>query len=200
MEYFKVKSILQSSGAACKIQIIKYHGMKEGKYGEQYEYDIKCDGNDMKWFASKYQQAKIKETGKVNFMIQRWDQAGKTGFNFLPEGDVQVLPQNVSSQPSHSEQKDDFQEKISRGASLNLAADYMIYRLNGGTHSVHKWWKELISIAESITGPQGDFVLKRDPQKPVEEDKVPETAIGDPTGCTEDPEAQGYDPTEDLPF
>ncbi len=123
--YFKVKSILQSNGATCSINIIKYHGEKDGDYGKQYEYDIKCDGEDMKWMASDNQQKRITQLGKASFIIKRWDKGEKTGFEFHASDDVNVQKQNVVSQPSHQDQRDETQERIIRGMCFNNACSLL---------------------------------------------------------------------------
>jgi len=97
----------------CKVEIITDHGEKEGKFGPQWEYDVKVGDEMMKWYATENQHKNIKEVGCNPFLIKRWDAGTKTGFNFFPPDDINVQPQNNKpEQLINPATNDNFQQKV----------------------------------------------------------------------------------------
>lgn len=189
MQYFKIKSVLTSDGQACKVEILEKLDPAQGKFGMEYPYNIRLDGKtELRWNASDNQVSKIDEVGEKIFWIKRWDKGGKTGFNFVLDGDITVQPQNLGKAISHAAierkvvtQQDDYAVKVSRGASYNLAFQYCIENVH--IEDLQEFLQVVAKKAEVIAVAQSNFV------NGVKEDKVP-----DPTPPVEE------EFKSDLPF
>ena len=138
MDYFKIKSILTKDSMACKVEVIKKVGEPEkDSYGNlKTPYDVKVNDKElMRFDASETQVKGMKEVGCNPFVIKRWDKGGKTGFNFLSPTDLPAQEQNCEPSISSAQiekgvqdNKDEFSDKLSRGAAWNNAFMYILMK------------------------------------------------------------------------
>ena len=172
MAFFKMKSELPQDGSTRKIKILEDKGVQaEDQWGNiSHRYEISVDDKDtFTWDASPTAMTNLQEiqadaSGAV-FVIKRWDKNGKTGFNYFPPEDVNVLPHNNIQPPPQdtpvspkAAAPDDFQQKVSRGASLNLSSYHSIYEACGGKLKIDEWFKKVMVGAEEVASKQAAFV------------------------------------------
>jgi len=109
----------------------------------------------------------MKEVGCNPFVIKRWDKGGKTGFNFLSPTDLPAQEQNCEPSISSAQiekgvqdNKDEFSDKVSRGAAWNNAFAYCL-KLEGvdfALKNVDKFCILVVEAAEEIAPHQKAFV------------------------------------------
>lgn len=202
-EYFRVKTVLPQDGSACKVEVLENLGQTEkDQWGNiKTAYNIKVDDKTLlRWEATDNQISKMKKCGENPFVMKRWDKDGKTGFNFFPVGDINVQPQNCEPALSGSQieakvqgNKDEFQDKVSRGAAWNNAFSLCLQGLKGDADPI-KFCKQVSEVAEAIAPYQKSF---------VNGEKVDAVDLGETPNVADKSEPLPEEPPEvkhELPF
>lgn len=180
---------MPQDGAQCKVEILEKEGIVKDKWGnDNLRVKARVDGVELIWDMSPTAQKSVKESG-VNgntFYIKRWDANGKTGFNYVPEGDVSLNYPPTEKVPQVKEPiVDDYAEKVSRGAAWNNAVSWVCATYKDNSIStLAEFLDNVKSVAEEIAIHQKAFV---NGEKKVEEVPLPEPP----------PE---INPEDDLPF
>ena len=157
MEYYKPLTNLNISD---NVFFKKIGKEEQGNYGPYRQCDITVDGKDMIWTLSseKYDQLTKAGFGEgSSVIIQKWKEGVKKGYNFQKHLSTKAA-EEVFYGSQTPPPKDDFQDKISRGASLNLAAQYGLYKACGGPLECEEWWAQIEQYAEQIAPKQQKFV------------------------------------------
>ena len=179
--YFKITEAVPP-GTVKKIKFVEGgFAEKPGNYGPQYIYQVEMDKKKLAWFATANQhsniQASVGSPGVgTELWIKGWAQGTKRGWNYsatpIAEDEQGVdKPGWDNDDPFSSNGEapteeftpqtpapDDFQTKVSRGASFNAACYYSIYKASGGPLLLPEWLKSVTTTAEKITEIQSKFV------------------------------------------
>ena len=169
------------------------------KWGNvNHRYGILVNGQKLYWDASQVACKRMADIGNPKtVIIKRIDKGEKTMFNYHVEGDVNVQEQNVVQVTEAP--KDDFQDKVSRGAAWNNAVAYVLKKEDISTMSVADLCGAVCEVAEVISVFQKAFVNgeKKDPVE-MARDIMGGEVVGSITDkLVADKKAEDID---DLPF
>jgi len=114
------------------------------KKGQEYEIELSENDGFKNWvYKLKSKAEQIKE---------------QTQPQYAPPPEEYATKEEVSATFTHTPPKDDYQIKVSRGASLNLASQYTIYKACGGELGLQNWITEIEQLANEIQPRQAKHV------------------------------------------
>ncbi len=165
------------------VKLNKFGDKKPNDYGaETYWGNCHVDGIEHMWFISENMHKQIIEAGFKpgdTFCVLKWKNGPKMGYNYLHAGDIQIsnaTPMNkqqeqpkdsIPPMPSYMSKNDpietvkphvdEFQVRMSRGASYNLAFSLRLKYYERGIE-FNSFLVEVAEYAEIIAKHQAKFV------------------------------------------
>ncbi len=124
--YFKVSDLQYDTPT--QIDLVKYNPTPvQGQFGDQWDAEVNVNGQTKMWTMSSNMKAQLDKLGitqaPATFFIKKFKGAKGPGYQYLPQGDIQTQPQNISTPkyktPTPKPAPIDTQERILRGMCFN---------------------------------------------------------------------------------
>lgn len=161
--FFKPKDLLKNEGDKVQVKVLSTGEKQAGNYGDYWPTTVMVNGKEYSWSLSTKHKEKMDQAscGTDFWIIAYKTSYGSLGYNYAPVGDVTANVGNdvSSNQPAVvEEKKDDFQDKISRGAAWNNAFAYYLRFAEQDGLVLENFLTQVAGIAEQIAPHQKTFV------------------------------------------